>query len=162
MRWKQKPQRQVPAEGYRLDLANQILRTRGVESFEDYRNLFVPEPEETNLPKLQIFSNCQAIISTIKSMANDDEKNINDVKAFDGDDPYDGFRYGLKAVDFYTSGLSEEDNARAKLGSIISKFESSGDQTTFYRQMEKFDAGNKVVPIRLFHRNKNVQRMRSA
>jgi len=162
LRWKQKPQRQIPAGGYRPDLANQILRTRGINSFEEYRNLFVPEPEETNLPKLQIFNTCPAIISTIKSMANDDEKNVNDVKTFDGDDPYDGFRYGLKAVDFYTSELLEETNVRAKLGKIINKFETSGDQTTFYRQMEKFELENKVVPIRLYHRNKNVQRLRSA
>jgi len=162
LRWKPRPARQVPREGYRADLANEILRTRGVKSFEDYRELFVDEPPEENLPKLQIFNTCKAIIETLKSMSND-EDNPNDVKAFDGDDPYDGFRYGLKAVDFYTSGLSDEARTREKLGAIISTFEASGDHTKFHRQMEKFDAENKVVPIRAFHSRKiktNVQRMR--
>jgi hypothetical protein len=160
-RWKQKPPKQVPAEGYRSDLANHILKTRGVESFEGYRNLFVPEPPETNLPKLQIFNTCQGVITTIKAMANDEEK-VNDVQAFDGDDAYDGFRYGLKAVEFYNSGLSEEAITRAKLGKIISSFETTGDQTAFHRQMEIFDSQNKVVPIRLYHRRKNVQNLHRA
>jgi hypothetical protein len=161
LRWRPKPPKQIPAEGYRPDLANQILRTRGIKSFEEYRNLFVPEPPETNLPKLQIFDTCQGIIQTLKAMANDDEK-PNDVKPFDGDDAYDGFRYGLKAVDFYISGLDEEAKIRAELGRIIDRFETTGDQTVYHRQMEKFDAENKVVPIRLFHRSRHVQRLRSA
>jgi hypothetical protein len=160
LRWKPRPARQVPKEGYRSDLANEILRTRGVKSFEEYRELFIDEPPETNLPKLQIFNTNRAIIECLKAMSNDDEKNPNDVKAFDGDDPYDGFRYGLKAVDFYTSGLSAEAETREKLGKIIQTFEDTGDQTKFHRQMEKFDSQNKVVPIRAFHRGKNVQRMR--
>lgn len=160
LRWKPRPARQVPKEGYRPDLASHILKIRGIASFEDYRNMFVPEPEETNLPKLQIFNTCKVIINTIKAMSNDEEK-VNDVLAFDGDDAYDGFRYGLKAVDFYLSGLTEEAKIRADLGKIYNNLEVTGDQTTFHRQMEKFDAENKVVPIRLFHRSRHVQRMRS-
>lgn len=161
LRWKPRPQRQVPKEGYRPDLAQQILRTRGIKSFDEYRSLFVPEPEETNLPKLQIFNTCQNIISTIKAMANDEEK-PNDVMPFDGDDPYDGFRYGLKAVDFYLSGLDEEAKIRTRLGNIMQHLEDTGDQTVYHRQMEKFEAETKVVPIRLFHRRRHVQGMRSA
>jgi hypothetical protein len=152
LRWKQSPRRLVPKEGYRADLAAEILRKQGVKAFDEYRNLFVDEPPETNLPKLQIFNNCPAVIDCIKSMSNDDEKNPNDVKPFDGDDPYDGFRYGLKAVDFYNSGLSEEANRREKLGKIIHTLEETGNQTRFHREMEKYDSENKVVPIRLYHR----------
>lgn len=152
LRFRQKPRKLVPEEGYSQNLADRILKIQGLKAFEDYRSLFVPEAEETNLPKLQIFrKGCPLLIKTIKECIIDEDK-PNDIVEFKGDDPYDTLRYALKSADFYFSGLLDEYEKHQKLGKIVSKFERDGDQTAYYRAMEAFESKDKIGTIKLFHK----------
>lgn len=153
LRWKPRPARYVPQEGFNIETANRILRIRGDKALQDYESLFLPEKEETGLPKLQIFSTCKELIKVIPALVYDD-KNTEDVQKFDGDDAYDSSRYLFKACERFLDGTTEEAKRREKLGGILHAVQTTGDQTTFYRQMERFEAerggaGNRG--FRLFH-----------
>jgi hypothetical protein len=162
LRFRQKPKRLIPAEGYQADLANRILAIQGLNAFEDYRSLFVEQVEEKNLPKLQISrQGCPLLIRTLKEAVIDEDK-PNDIIEFKGDDPYDTLRYGLKAADFYFHGLLEQYEKHQKLAKIVSAFERTGDQTEYYRKMEAFESKDKVRPIAIFHKARSKRERRFA
>ena len=105
LRWKPRPQ--LPkniAEAYSPELASWIFRNKGEKSLKAYREQFIPNPETFDeiLPKLHITSNCKILKRTIPLCVYDQKKtdvNVEDVKEFKGDDPYDDLRYFLKKVD---------------------------------------------------------------
>ncbi len=139
LRWRPKPPRFVPKEGYNEDIAQRILRMSGPQGYQDYCNLFRPEQPEGPLPKLQIFSTCNELIRAIPLCVYD-ETNKEDVAEFDGDDPYDGGRYLIKAVDrFYTESARKMETVQARQKII----DSTTDMTSFYRRMEAFEAGQR-------------------
>jgi len=154
LRWNPKPPKQIPPEGFNKDLADHILRMGGEDSYHEYIDLFRPEKPETNLPRLLIFNTCKHVIDTIP-LCIYDEVRTEDVAKFDGDDPYDGIRYGIKEVDYFIDGLGEEAE-RLKQLSAIMKVRDSGDMTSFYRRMEKFEADDEVFegPIKAFRRRR--------
>jgi len=158
LRWTQKPAKIVPKEGYNQDLASRILRDRGSKDFDNYRNLFVEEPPETNLPKLLISRSCPNIIQILKNCVVD-EKKPNDIAEFDGDDGYDCIRYLLKVVEMYTLGTLKEFEKRKALSKVISRFQETGDYLTFDNQMSKLEKENRVVPLRLGHHPKAKLRL---
>lgn len=151
LRWTKKEPRYIPQGGYNEEMAQKILRVRGLAAFKDYGKLFTPEPPELNLPKAQILSHCTGVIDTIpKCMYNKAPKgqgNTEDIQKFDGDDPYDGYRYTQQAINSYIDANKEEAARREKLGAIISAREQ--DQTAFYQRMSHLEAQqtNKVVPF---------------
>ncbi len=152
LRWKPRPPKYIPEVGYNLETANRILRIYGPKKLAEYEKIYTPEEPEKNIPRLQIFDTCKHLIECIPSLVAD-EKDVEDVKKIDGDDPYDGARYLLKAVDRYLNGLDHEAAKRLELGKILSDLESNGDQTAFYRNMEKFEQGSRSEPgIQLYHR----------
>jgi hypothetical protein len=157
LRWRAKPARVIPKEGYKQDLAQQILRTRGLKDFDNYRNLFVDEPPETNLPKLIITDNCPVLIKTIGECIVD-EKRPNDVAEFEGDDPYDCLRYLLKVIELYVTGVLNESRKRMAESKIMQRFAETQDYLTFHHQMDKFEKSSKVIPIRLGHHDKSKYR----
>jgi hypothetical protein len=158
LRWQQKPATKVVAIGYNHEVAMKILRTGTESAYKSYLDSFKEQEPETNLPKLQIFKQCQAVIEVIKACSNS-EKNPEDVEEFPGDDPYDGLRYGLKMVDFYTQGLPEERAKRERLGKILTEVAATNDQTKFYRQMELLDKQNAKTPriLPVFRKNYNTR-----
>lgn len=116
--------------------------------------------DEHTSPKLAIFNTCEKLINCIPLCvyedANSDGKASEDVKEFNGDDPYDTLRYLLKAFDHFTR---KSENRQAKLeevARILKRLETTGDQTTFYRQMEMLENKNKTLtkPVRMFHRGR--------
>jgi hypothetical protein len=155
IRWEARPPKYIPPEGYSQDTYFYILRNHGQAAANSYYNLFLPEKPEENLPKLQIFKSCQAVIKAISSCVyNDDTKgNIEDVKEFHGDDPYDGLRYLLKRIDRYLKEVVTESEHLQKLGEITQRLERTGDQTVFYRQMERMEATEKddEKPVAAYH-----------
>jgi Terminase large subunit, T4likevirus-type, N-terminal len=145
LRWKPRPTRKIPLNGFDHELAERIRRINGDDAYKEYCDLFVPEAPEVNLPKLQIFDTCVKMIETIPLCVypqknETDGKPVEDVQEFNGDDPYDALRYGLKAAQYYLdSGVSvhkiEQDRAL-----ICAAAKDKKDLTDFYRKMAHLEA----------------------
>lgn len=168
LRWSPKPPRFVPPEGYSAEKAREIYRREGPAGLSKYEDAFKSEPEETFLPKIQIFNTC---VETIKALPlcvykkdktkqvtdRDDEGNAEDVEEFRGDDPYDETRYGVTACQAWLdSGLGEYEK-RVQIAKACSKAEqpnaSPSEITRFYIDMSNIEArGIKAQrPVRRFH-----------
>jgi hypothetical protein len=75
-------------------------------------------------------------------MAIYDEKKIEDIAEFDGDDKLDCLRYLTKAAKkFLTGEIGEIDKVR-KIQQVTQQLEMTGDMTAFYRQCEKIEREN--------------------
>jgi hypothetical protein len=120
-----------------------------------YIELFAPPAMEDNIPRIQIFDNCDKLIECIPLCVYDD-KNVEDVKEWQvsdsqvGDDPYDAFRYLIKRVDRYIKESHAEFQRREKEDRIVNEFQTTGNQTTYYRKMENLEkkGNNKRVSVR--------------
>jgi hypothetical protein len=115
----------------------------GDEKGKEYRQMFEPQPEEKNLPKVQIFDTCKAVINVIPACVHAHDsatgKKKEDVEEFNGDDPYDGFRYLLKRAHLYMKESQEIFAEKQIIGNIMSEFEQTGDYNHLYRRMEKHE-----------------------
>jgi len=151
LRWRARPVREVRTD-YNADFAQQLLRWKGMDAYNDYLRQFVPEKAEVNLPKLQVFNTCPEMIKCIPLCVYDKD-DTEDVAEFDGDDPYDALRYGLKAVDrFYN--MSEKAFKEVKTrDDILEEFQQTGNWTTLHNRMDKLERA-KVLSrrgVRRFH-----------
>ena len=143
-RWTPKPPRFIPKEGYNEDLHGRIFRMYGEDRAAEYIRMFEPEPVETNLPKFQLFHRSpegtpiKEFINAIQACTYDEGKE--DIKEFDGDDPYDGGRYLIKRVHKYLREAKNEQVSRQSLQAVM-----DGVHTTFdmYRAMERYEADNR-------------------
>lgn len=155
LRWKPKPIKKVPLEGFDSGHAAWIMRNRGQDEYAKYCDLFVPEPIEDNLPRLQVFDTCKEFIKAIPlcvyNADSNSSKDKEDVAEFDGDDPYDGGRYGIKAVDNYFNLSLREHRKATALDSILTDFKRTGDYTSLHRKMEKFERTSRTKPLRKYH-----------
>jgi hypothetical protein len=166
LRWIPKPVKAVPIEQYSAELAENIFRKHGEKKYQEYLSFFKEQPPETNLPKLQIMTESpegtsnDALINCIPLCMYPDKgaKDIvpEDVKEFDGDDPYDMLRMMLEGVYRYVdeSRLEyERGNARDK---ILEQYQATGDTTTYYCRMEKFEnQSSGPRPVRRFYRRRH-------
>jgi len=135
---------------YNDEHARWLLRNKGLGAYKDYLTIFDPPQEERNLPKVQIFNNCPELVSAIKGCIHD-KKNPEDVQEFDGDDPYDGFRYLVDAADrFFDESTSEFEKIQRR-EKIIHQLEATQDMTAFYRNARKLDVEQLVKPVRRIH-----------
>lgn len=143
LRWKQKPAMFTPEEGYDEVVAFSILRNHGPEAYKDYKDLFAPPEEETNLPRFQVTKSCREFRKVIPACVyqDDDGKgHKEDVKEFTGDDPYDGGRYLIKAVDDYLSLAQNEHEKYTTLDQVVQDLDRTGDWNTYYRRMAAFES----------------------
>lgn len=153
-RWRAKPTRKIPSEGYDHEKAGQILRTQGMKVYQDYLESFEPEKPEENLPKIQIFRSLEVLRKTIPLCVYDDDHK-EDVAEFDGDDPYDCLRYNIRAVDSLSLTRSKEKFENFQnIDKAVKSFEQTKDWTSYYRKMEKLEhtAIRSVRPIRRHRR----------
>ncbi len=145
LRWKPKPEKPVPPSGFSMDFANNLLINRGQEEYNKYIDLFVIEPPETNLPKLQIFRSCPTVIEKLQSAVYNEETNSRkkkeDIKEFDGDDPIDGTRYLLKCIHRFLQESADLGEYMKKKEAILNAFQTTGDYQTFDRNMRAVDGG---------------------
>jgi hypothetical protein len=142
LRWKQKPPSFTPAEGYDEQAAFRILRMHGPKAYRDYVDLFEPEAPETNLPKFQVTESCEAVRKAIPACIYSDSENnkkAEDVAEFIGDDPYDGTRYLIKAIDDYYNLSGSLARKNDELAQIVRDFEVTNNWDTYYRRMDKYD-----------------------
>jgi hypothetical protein len=155
LRWQPRPVRYVPKEGYRADRYDQIFRMSGLKAALEYRKMFDPEVPEVNLPKLQILEGtCPLLVDVIPTVVYEDPKKDGkrpeDVKEFDGDDPYDAFRYGAKEYESLvteSTGVGEEIRRTSEMMKL-----AETDMYSFYRQMERNEKKGKGDVIRPNHR----------
>lgn len=153
LRWRAKPLRKIPGEGFNQDTASQVLRMQGMDAYKDYLTSFEPEVPEDNLPRIQIFRSLEVLRKTIPLCVYDDDHK-EDVAEFSGDDPYDCLRYNIRAIDLISLSRSKEKfNHFQKIDTAVKEFATSGDWTSYYRKMERAEKTHHAVrPIRRMRR----------
>jgi|SRR5579863_863437 len=138
LRWEKRETLKSKGEFYDLKLSQEIYRKYGPAAVEAYKKQFYDEPEEENLPILQIFKTCKVLIDTIP-MAIYDEKKIEDIAEFEGDDPLDCLRYFSKAAMKFIMGEIGELSFAEKKQAVISDYNVDNDVTRMYRRMEAIE-----------------------
>jgi hypothetical protein len=157
LRWREKPASIVPQKDLDQELAARILRNQGLEEYKAYLASFQPEKPETDLPRLQIFPDCKELRKCIPLCVYDKKSNTTnkpaeDVKEFNGDDPYDTVRYLVSAVDKYLGSLKQEGDHRSKVSDVLEKFSRTNDYNYLHRQMERLESDSyETVAVRRFH-----------
>ena len=144
LRWQKK---ESPAKIYGgefdKEYADKIYRLYGQVAYVDYVKMFEAEKEETNIPKLQIFNTCPLLTETIPACVYEDTpedgKKKEDVKEFDGDDPYDCIRILLGGIKEYQVTNAKDFEHAQKANEAIVQL-ANGDQTSFYRKMEYLES----------------------
>lgn len=144
LRWEQKP-RHIVTESYSQDVADTLYRKFGTNARDQYLKQFESEPEEKNLPRLRILkkqfsddSCAPVLVETIPICVYDDRK-VEDIQEFDGDDPIDNLRYFCKSINYYCNGNTAELEARRKVQDVVSRLQETGDYTSFHRRMEMLE-----------------------
>lgn len=148
LRWKAKGERfePKPTDQFNSDLAQRLLRLKGMDSYRSYVAEFESDEIREELPKVKIFNTCQPTIEAIQSAVYDDSNKAGkaeDVKKVDGDDPYDGFRYLCKSFELYISSAKEEFDNRCELERVYERVNRTNDYNTFYNQLAIIEARDK-------------------
>jgi hypothetical protein len=164
LRWAKKHVPTQDKKEYSPEYAAWMYRNRSVDEYQSYVRSFNPTLNEEVLPKLQIFrdANCDEsprsipyVVDAIKACvyAKDKEgKPAEDVAEFRGDDPYDGLRYGLSAVEDYFLEAQSEFKKVQETDAIKRQLEEDKDWTAFYRQMEHMEHSNSdMLVARRYH-----------
>jgi hypothetical protein len=138
LRWEPKINLKAKGEIYDLDLAQRIYRLHGPLALEEYKKQFYDEAAEENIPMLQIFDTCKILIDTIPMCIYDDKK-VEDIAEFEGDDPVDDLRYFCKAARRFMLGEVGNLTLAAKKQQAIDDLNVTGDMTSFYRRMEMIE-----------------------
>jgi len=152
LRWKPRPivpiDEQLP---YNEQYANWLLRNKGLVEYKTYLRSFEPNPEEDNIPKLQIFNECTAVIEAIKA-ASYDKKKIEDIAPFDGDDPLDGLRYMVDLADNYFEIANNEFKEVSRRQEIDTLLGRTQDFTAYYRNMRQLESeSSEPTAVKRFH-----------
>lgn len=149
LRWKQRPPRYVPAEGFSVERFHEILRKHGTAAATDYYDNFQPDAVERDIPKLQVCRRCVEFRKAIPACVYEEKDGeiVEDVKEFVGDDPYDGGRYLLKAYQRLVVQATQKGQELDRLGQIIARLETTHDWTTYYRQMALYEKKSSKVQV---------------
>ena len=142
LRWR--PLDITPRAAYSPDIANHLLEEKGIDAYKEYLEGFKPQKIETVLPKVQVFNTCTYLIDVIPECVYDKDK-VEDVAEFDGDDPYDGFRYMLRSFKRLldkASNTAKKLQEKKKLAQLAEK-----DQTSFQHLAPRLSKG--IKPIRM-------------
>lgn len=149
LRWTPKESAKKFYGQFDKDLADKIFRLHGKESYYQYVTLFEDPKIENNIPRLQVFGKeCPLLCETIPACVYEDTPEeghkAEDVKEFDGDDPYDTLRNLLTGIKEYDVKSAVEMSNAIKTQAAISEM-AKGDATSFYRRMEHIEAQRSQV-----------------
>ena len=159
-KWERSPPPEPPPP-YDEEEYRRCLR-ESFASAKAYMDQYQPAPVEI-LPKCKIFSTCPELIEAIQ-ICDYDENRPEDVKEFDGDDPYDCVRYLAKIYDRFTKLSAKEFEELIKVDLVMKQYELSGDYSTFDRSMRRLEADAKArtTPIKRVrgfrHPRRGIQR----
>ena len=158
LRWKPRPVREKTI--YSEEYAQYLLDTRGLEDYKQYMSDCRGDHDIEDaqiLPKFQVFNTCPVLIETIPLCVRD-EDNPEDVAEFEGDDPYDGIRYGIRAVKRLLEDVSDEAKKREKRAKHFAL--AATDQTAFQHLPKKeFDFVEKPISVSRLRRHRGRKRM---
>jgi len=115
-----------------------IRRIGGEEKLREYEKTFLVEEDEGFLPKIQMFEECKELINCIP-LCIYDKTNPEDVEEFNGDDPYDNFRYGLKACQYYLDSGKLDASSEMQRILVLDKLKETGNMTSFYMNMQRLE-----------------------
>jgi len=161
LRWKPKYVPVHEQEIYDEEVAMWNLRNYGETGYRNYLMKFQKSVEEDNLPRLQIFEECQLLINAIKACTYEksgaDGVKKEDVAEFDGDDPYDGIRYMLDECDRYFNESTSEFEKLQAHEKIIKEFEANQDYNFLFRKAQALEALDRarVRPIARYKHRSN-------
>lgn len=150
LRWWPKPKAKDVVGAFDAELAKKILLHYGKDKYDEYLRFFEEEPEELNLPKLQVFNTCEGFIDAIGQCVIDPD-NPEDVQEFDGDDPYDGGRYLLQAVRQFKEKATREGRKYDHIQQVEQAYQQGilkGDLTHFYMHAAKQSASSTPYSVR--------------
>jgi len=155
LRWKPKPSRIIPQAGYDHELASRIDRMQGPKALADYVALFKDEPPEIYLPQFQVFECCEETCKAIPLCVYD-KNHVEDVAEWEGDDPYDETRYGIKACQNYLDLGQREYEEASQRAKICEQFEKTGNVNQFYMNMNNLEAREAKIarPVKRFHKSR--------
>lgn len=157
LRWEQRPKLRQEEVIFDRELAARILRNRGEDGYLQYLSMFIDEPPEVNLPKLQIFicdlsgKENKELIDVIPACI-PSETNKEDVEEFPGDDPYDTIRMVVQVAHRYTDKASEEYKKHQRIAKVINDLATSQNQTAYYLNMAKLEAEDREYSSVRMHR----------
>jgi len=167
LRWEPKP-RMIRPDMLDMDLARRILEYHGRETYNSYiRSMDDLEEEEdlSLLPQVQIFDTATELIGVLPLCVYNDPTTSKrgspeDVAEFKGDDPYDTFRYLLKACQHYLGTGVQKNEEHAQIARAILALERTGDQTMYHIRMDSIESHAKRNSrgIKRFHRQPQHQR----
>ena len=159
LRWRPRPgTKQVNGmETFDMEHAEWLRRNKGTQAYTSYVNGFILEEPEPNIPILQVFDTCTEFQRAIPLCVYNDqtkvkssEKSPEDVAEFNGDDPYDGGRYLLKAAMRYLDSVGAEAHRREQIAAVCKQAQQAPDLTSFYINMTNLEATQRAVnqPVR--------------
>lgn len=161
LRWK-KPDLHFAAPGeYKEEVAQWLIRNKGLEAYKEYVSSFNPVLYDEVIPKLRFFDLPEVKIIWDALKACSYEKSVNgkkkeDVAEFDGDDPYDMLRMLLHAADQFFQLSRDKQERINQFDNVIQQFKATGDMTSYYRNMRRLEStvNETEQPIRRFHRGR--------
>lgn len=156
LRWNPKlvPESELPK--YSQEYYEWLVRNRTEGDVKSYLNSLKPPEPEFNLPKLQIFKNCEQLIAAIKTCFYD-KTHPQDVAEFPGDDAYDGCRYLVDAADNFFMESSYEFERVKKQEELERMLKNNQDFTMYYRNMRKLDSdGSRPKAVKRFHSARRI------
>ena len=137
LRWEPPPR--ADKRDFSQEFADKILKTRGLEAYIRYTQMFQDIESAQKYPRLLISEDCTELIDTIPNCVYAKDKNdeeIDDVAEFEGDDPYDTLRYLARAMTRFIIESKKSQQAFVEIQAIQDKLDNGGDMTEFYRMME--------------------------
>lgn len=147
LRWRPKPLTKRPASDFDQEHASYLLRVNP-KFYDSYMNQFKAEEPENNLPRLQILASVMqnelGVVNTIPKCVYAD-KNKEDIAEFDGDDPIDCLRYGLKRVHLFFNQVANESEQRDKIAVIEDTLQKTQDYNRYYRQIAAAEIPHRAV-----------------
>jgi len=162
LRWAQKVTLTAEQTGkFDHNVADWILRNKGRKDYEEYLAVYNRQNVVEDIPRIQFFDTpdvkliCDAIKMCVYENDTSDGKKKEDVKEFNGDDPYDMLRMLLHSADMFFGTASEAAVKLNKTETIITRLQETGDMTQFYRNMRKLDSedSEQAVAIPRFGRS---------
>lgn len=146
LRWNQKVTLTAEQTGkFDHTVAEWILRNKGRKDYDEYLAVYNQQNIVEDIPRIQFFDNrdvkliCDAIKMCVYENDTSDGKKKEDVKEFNGDDPYDMLRMLLHSADMFFGTATETSVKLNKTAEVIDRFNNTGDMTQFYRNMRKLD-----------------------
>jgi len=151
LRWNQKPTVASKTD-FDIDYANWLLLNRSKDIYDSYLDAFKPRAVEMNLPMVQIFKVCPLLIKTIP-LCVFDEKDPEDVAEFDGDDPYDVFRYLSKVFERHALRGSRAYDEYLEKNRILDEFNRTQDYNQLAWRIAKEKARKGDTPgVKVYHK----------